>query len=283
MRINLLDSIIDELKDIENIDCVGVTFEEGVIKESKVYNYQKREKKKSSIEKYAIVENASDSRRYYRIIPNDNIDYLTAINEFLKKEDLSNDIGDVIYKICAISSKEKNAARIRLSQVGIQNGEFHDKIVKSYFSIRKFTSCSDVKGVKQSFKEIKDIFVELKESGLVSNNFYDFLDKHAMVFEDYGYYASLIGINQRKEKIEFKVYFELFSPDEFFDEIKNHTTLLIDSLCSKYVLPVEEINKVNIAFLEMRYFLRGFAISNNYGKEDKVLIRIYFAPMQRFL
>lgn len=283
MGLELLDSITDELEDYDNIDCVGVVFEAGEVKETKIYHYEKREKKKTTIENYAVVENTTDLRRYYRIIPNDKVDYLSAVNEFINKENLSDDIGRIILKICAISSKEKNAMRIRLSQVGIQNGCKHEKILKSYFSTRKFVSCSDVRGIKQKFKEIKDIFVEIKENCLLSDEYYDFLDKNANIFENYGYYASLIGINQKKEELEFKVYFELFSPDNYFERIKEHTTELINYICSKYRIPEDELNKVNVDFIKRGYFLRGFAISNNYGKDDEVLLRLYFAPIQRFL
>lgn len=283
MELIVLEHIADKLKDNNDIDCVGVIFIGDICKEVKVYRFEKRSPDGTTIEKYATAKNKNNSRRYFRIIPCETINYSAIINRFATNEHIPDNARDTMFGMCQIASKKKNLTRIRLSQLGVQDSFFEGRIIKSYFSIRKFFSVADVKGEKQRFSEINDIFSEIRKVCLLSDDYYNLVSGFAEKFEQYGYYASLIGLNQKGDKLEFKTYFELFSPDLFFTDIEEHTTKIINCICSKYSISKAEFNEINTFFIKTDYFLRGVAISNNYGDDKLISIRLYFAPMQRFV
>lgn len=283
MEIEIFKDTVDDFKANENIDCIGITFIDENVNEFKVYRYEKRKQDNADITKFVTANSENTDRKYFRIVPRKMLNYLKVAEDFIEENKMNGTIKNIMYDICCIAYEKKNQTRIRLSQLGIQNLNCGEKIIKSYFSIRRFLSEEDVLGEKQTFSEIEDIFQEIQKICKLSTNYVYTTTILSDALERQGYYPSLIGINQKKDKTEFKLYFELFSPDSFFSSIKKHSTMTIDYICDQYNIPKEKYYDVNKKFCENEYFLRGVAISNNYGEDYPIVLRMYYAPTYRFI
>lgn len=222
--------------------------------------------------------NGASYRKYYRVVPRKNIDYTEIIDNFWGENGLSFS-KDKIKKIMDIS--EKDRLGMRLSQLGVQNKGNEDKILKAYFSLRKFCDENDICGEKQCFEMVNEMIKQIYRLCDCSEKLYNDISNMAKEIECYEYFPSMLGINQFQNDLECKVYFELFTPDKYFPSIDRTSAELLRYICNYRNWSEEVMLNTNKFFLEENYFMRGIAVSNtNYGIEN--VVRLYFAPKQRF-
>lgn len=284
MEFDALKDTVDNLKENDAVDCIGITFTGDKAEETKIYYYEKKNKKSADIENFEVANNADNDRKYFRVIQNKDKEYPEIIDKFKRENGITDEIivASALYELCKIASEYGDQTRLRLSLLGIQKFNSGRKVIKSYFSLRKFMSRMDVRGIKQSFKEMQDIFEKIQESCMLNSNYNEMLKALSEFLEKQEYYPSMIGLNQEGDKLEFKLYFELFSTNKFWGNIKNHTMRTIKYICDYFDIQEEEYYEVNKIFIENGYFLRGVAISNRCDEKKSIKLRLYYFPTYRF-
>lgn len=283
MKFETLKNTVDNLKENPIVDCVGITFLGDSTEEIKVYYFEKKNKKNIDIENFEVANNEDNNRKYFKVVPNNNKEYPEIIDKFVKENGITDKIEPTLYELCRLASEYDDQTRFRLSLLGIQNFNSGKRVIKSYFSLRKFMSRIDIKGIKQSFKDMKDIFEGIQNSCLLTEDYYEIMKKFSENLEKQGYYPSMVGLNQEKNNLEFKLYFELFSANKFFSNMKKHSMMTIKYICDYFGVQAREYYEVNKIFFEKEYFLRGFAISNRCDERKNIKLRLYYFPIYRFV
>lgn len=268
--------IESELRKPYNIDCFGVTFLGESVIEEKCYRYNIKMDGKY-ISNFCFVKN-NDSH-YFRVIPSEKIDYSSVIKEF--GEMYLIDASMKLFEEIANISMSGNKLIMRLTQLGIQKQGFSNQVIKAYYSLRKFKSVCDSKGEKQSFCEVGEIIKCVNHICGVEDYYYQNLYWTASILEKYNYFPSLLGINYSKNHIEVKLYFELFSYENYVSIIKNSREVICE-ICKKTESSCGNMISVNKMFVNKCYFLRGVALSNIYV-HDKHILRFYYSNKNRFI
>lgn len=278
MKTACMNMIERELENPDNIDHVGVTFTGGIMKEVKCYRFDDF-RESSGVHDFATAVNTNSSRKYFRIKPEKGIDYEKIIQRFVtEKNCIVSPYG--VKSVCNVTEKEK--LRVRLSLLGIQNLGENEQILKAYFSLRSFQSETDVVGKKQSFYELEDIFQRIEAKCQMKWLTSDFMKNISISLQEAGFYPSLLGINQMEEKAEFKLYYELFQPDCYFKDMETYSRDILMQISKRMKCPYEEFFSVNDTFDRNGYFVRGIAFSN-LNSESGAVLRLYFAPKNRFV
>lgn len=267
--------IKDGMVNPEKLDTIGITFINGTMLEIKNYQFDKRHGIQE-LNSFSSSCNESGERKNFRILPGLQSRLESIITEFLKIHKLQID-STILMNMCR-SEVVKEGKRARLTQLGVQQKSTKERILKSYFSLRKFTSARDVVGKRQRYIELKDVLENL----YIPSSFCCFLEEISEILERNGYYPSLLGINQSDTEVEYKIYYELFNPDLFFEHIKEHTEGALRNITSHLYYTADEFVESNCYCIEGGLFLRGIAVSDRTIKQGSV-IRLYFAPMNRFI
>lgn len=258
---------IDNIQISDELDCLGVTLIDGVIKELKCYHFPKQK------EKYGKCESTNEDIREYAKIKATEISELErSINLIVEKSNLkSEEISNIISLIQRYSKNNK----ILLTHLGVKKNGTKMSEIKMYFTLRLFSSAFDVCGEIQSFNNNYELIEIIYES--INKDSADFEEqiRIANICEQFGYFPTLIGVNHKKNKYELKLYFELKAEKYQLSEI-----------CRNVIVILEKINKNGLATLidlvntyaEYGFFVRGFtnSIIGN-------VMRLYFAPIIRFL
>lgn len=269
-----------ELKNPENIDCMGVTFVNGKVVEVKCYRYDNKLGDKM-IDNFTTAENEDTCRKYYRVRPGVKEDFENILSNIVDVKMVNIPLSNII-KICNIAEKSKNALRIRLTQIGLQNIKAQNEMLKVYYSLRKFMYDTDFKGDKQSLNQMEDILFEIREACDWPDPFFSMTEYLGKMVENLGYYPSMLGVNQSSTETEYKIYFELFTPDIYFENIEKHSLEAISKICEVIDCSVEEFQRTDSIFRAFSFFMRGMAFSNKSVNGNPV-IRVYYAPMKKFI
>lgn len=274
-KVMLCKIIKDGMANQEKLDAIGLTFINGTMFEIKNYQFDQRNGIQE-INNFSSSYSEGGERKTFRILPGSEDRLDSIIREFLEIHELKID-STVIMNMCE-SGVVKEGKRARLTLLGIQQKNSQEKILKSYFSLRKFDSSRDVIGRQQRYIDLQDVLEKL----YIPSSFCYFLERVSEVLESNGYYPSLLGMNQSDTEVEHKVYYELFNPDLFFEHIKEHTEEVLRNISSHLYCTADDFIESNCCCIEAGLFLRGIAASDRTMKHGSV-IRLYFAPMNRFM
>lgn len=276
MNKSMLCKIIkDGMSDQEKLDTIGITFINGRISEIKNYQFDKRHGIQE-LDNFSSSHNENGDRKNFRILPGSQNRLESIVTEFLEIHKLQID-PTILINLCK-SEAVKEGKRARLTQLGVQRKNSKERILKSYFSLRKFNSTRDIIGKWQGYMDLQDVLGNL----CLPSSFCCFLEKVSKILEPDGYYPSLLGMNQSNTEIEYKVYYELFNPDLFFEHIKGHTEEVLRNVSSHLHCVADEFIESNFCCIEAGLFLRGIAVSDKTMKCGSV-IRLYFATINRFI
>lgn len=278
MNKEILDKLTAELEDSAEIDCFGITFVDGELEETKCYRYNVK-KEAGQLNDFCIAKDNDNCRKYFRIVPKEGVNYLHILKTFWKENDLNQSMEE-LEEIVTLLQWKNSCSNIRLTQLGIQNKGLDNRIIKSYFSLRKFESQTDIKGEKQDFQDLKGFFQEISERTSLSGEYIDVLEIVAKFAKEKFFYPSLMGINQFDDGFEYKVYYELFNYEDFFLNIETSSNEIIHDLCQIIGHDEIDMNYINHYFIENKFFLRGFAISD--FKKQHNIVRLYFTERKRF-
>ena len=271
----LCNIIKDGMVNQEKLDTIGITFINGIMLEIKNYQFDKRNGIQE-INNFSSSYNEGGERKTFRILPGSEDRLDSIIREFLEIHKLQID-STILTNMCK-TRMVKEGERARLTQLGVQRKNLKERILKSYFSLRRFASTRDIIGKQQKYIDLQDVLEDL----YVPSSFCYFLERVSEILEPNGYYPSLLGMNQSDTEVEHKVYYELFNPDLFFEHIKEHTERVLRNICSHFCCTADEFIESNYCCIEAGLFLRGIAVSDKTMKHGSV-IRLYFAPMNRFI
>lgn len=274
----IIHYIEKEIVHPKNIDCIGVVFSSGRAIESKCYRFTPGTVENETVN-FCAAKNDINSREYFRVISADNLNYFQILHTFVTAQNIHVST-DIINEVCKIASKRDLELKIRLSQLGAQNIGTDKEILKAYFSFRKFKSKVDVLGEKQRFSDIQDILNNIENKVGLTNAFLYLLKDIGKVVEVFGYYPSLFGINCFVSGAEYKLYFELFEPNQYFSKIEEHTYLVLQEISKWLGFNLQDFSDFNALFLNCGFFLRGFAFSS---EERTPIVRLYYAPTSRFV
>lgn len=270
--------IINELGNLENIDCIGVTFSDGKDIEAKCYRYDICNID-SEVKNFATAKNDAYLRKYYRLKPSADTNYIDTIKNFIQQNKCTISTNMLI---SMYNFLEKEKISLRMTQLGVQNPGTKEEMLKIYFSLRHFETHLDIMGKKQTFHELRDTFEKIKSVCELTEDFLRLQFNISNSLEHIGYYPSLLGINYSLDTSELKIYYELFEPALFFQEIKEHTEDTLEKISKYYKCSSDGLLSANELFYSKNFFLRGIALSNR-NINGNTIQRLYYAPMNRFV
>lgn len=263
-----------------DLECIGINWENGVIKEYKEYYWGANDNSNWSQEQKALNK---DLITYGYSIGNNNYNNTERLTFRVKewrlcKESLKNRMTNFDYVDKSVSQIRKvlynklNTHKEPVVQIGFKKDE---DIIKIYFTLRRFDSEHDYKGVILDNEKTIPFFSELLRILNVNysiNQFQNFQKQLSWA----GYYPSLMSVEiNRIGEHTIKLYFEMKDYDNDQEwQLKKNKEMLIRCNVTQYEQEILEL------FFNNGFYLRGVGIYiNPIYKMNQ--IKYYYFPFDK--